>query len=375
MLPGASVHGPVGALRQLRVRPLELHRDFLELLVGLDPHHLPRGRLGAGHLPAQELRDRARAREPEALGVDPELRELLPRERVPREHAAALLHLPRQLEQAVERDPEPHLEAEAQRQALVHERRDADLPALVDAPEDLRLVDAHVVEEDLVELGIARDLPERLHRDARELHVEQKVGDPLVPGRAGVGPREQHHPVGHLGERGPYLLAVDDPGLAVSDRARLERGEVGARVRLGVALAPDLLAREDPRRVALLLRLGPVGDDGGAGHADAEDVQDRRRLRERDLLLEDQLLDEREAAAAVLLGPREADEPGVVEPALPLLQDLVRLDARDVGAAEVLPLARQALLEPGADRLAERVLFGSQREVHFPSWDGAIRSR
>src|SRR2546426_6197065 len=102
-------------------------------------------------------------------------------------------------------------------------------------------------------------------------------------------------------------------------------------------------------------------------HAHADLVQDRRRLRERHLLLEDQLLHEREAATAVLLGPRETDEPGVKERALPRPEELVRFDARDFRAANVLPLARDVVPEPGAHRLAERLLFGSQREVHCPS--------
>ena len=38
---------------------------------------------------------------------------------------------------------------------------------------------------------------------------------------------------------------------------RAHRGEVGARVRLGEALAPDLLGGEDLREVRLLLLLGP----------------------------------------------------------------------------------------------------------------------
>src|SRR6266550_2996066 len=117
----------------------------------------------------------------------------------------------------------------------------------------LRLVHADVVEEDLVELGLAGDLPEGLHRDARELHVEEEIGDALVLGHVRVGAGEQHHVVGDVGERGPHLLPVDHPVLAVLDRARLQGREVGARIRLRVALAPDLLAREDLGRIALLL--------------------------------------------------------------------------------------------------------------------------
>ena len=93
------------------------------------------------------------------------------------------------------------------------------------------------------------------------LHVEQEVRDALVLGRVGIGAGQQHHPVGHVGERRPHLLAVDDVVVAVLHRPRLQRGQVGAGVGLRVALAPDLLAGEDLRRVALLLLLGAVRDD------------------------------------------------------------------------------------------------------------------
>jgi len=45
-------------------------------------------------------------------------------------------------------------------------------------------------------------------------------------------------------------------------------------------------------------------------------------------LLEDQLLHEREAAAAVLLGPRETDEAGVEERVLPAAEEFVLFGAR-----------------------------------------------
>ena len=87
----------------------------------------------------------------------------------------------------------------------------------------------------------------------------------------GVGAGEQDHPVGVLGAGGPDLLAVDDVVVAVADGAGLEGGEVGAGAGLAEALAPDGLARRACRAgMLLLLLLGAVGDDGGAGHADAD---------------------------------------------------------------------------------------------------------
>ena len=77
---------------------------------------------------------------------------------------------------------------------------------------------------------------------------------PLCLGRGGIGAHEQEAPVGHVAHAGPHLLAVDHEVIAVEHRARLEIGQVGARVRLGEALAPELLGGEDARQEAPLLR-------------------------------------------------------------------------------------------------------------------------
>src|SRR6185436_7239502 len=121
------------------------------------------------------------------------------------------------------------------------------------------------------------------------------------------------------------------------------------------ALAPDLLARQDLLGIALLLLVSPVGDDGGTRHADAEDVEDRRRLLERHLLVEDQLLHKREALSARVAWPREPDEPRAVELPLPGPQERVAFGARHVrrGSDALVPVGRNIRLQPRADLLAE----------------------
>ena len=71
-------------------------------------------------------------------------------------------------------------------------------------------------------------------------------------------------------ERRPDLLAVDDEDVAAPLGARARGGEVGAGVRLGEALAPDLLGGEDLLEVARLLLLGAVRDDRRPGHAEPD---------------------------------------------------------------------------------------------------------
>src|SRR5438309_9730155 len=91
VLPEPVLDRPVAALHELRVGALDLHRELLESLVGLHPAHLPGRRLRTGHLTLEEPRDRPGARILQALGVDPELRDLLAHDRVLGDGAAGLL--------------------------------------------------------------------------------------------------------------------------------------------------------------------------------------------------------------------------------------------------------------------------------------------
>ena len=81
-------------------------------------------------------------------------------------------------------------------------------------------------------------------------------------------------------------------------------------------------AGQDRLEVALLLLLGAVRDHDRAAHHEAEHVRDARRLGAHHLLVEDRLLDQRRAAAAVLLRPRHAGPAGLVQLALPAPREL-----------------------------------------------------
>ena len=142
---------------------------------------------------------------------------------------------------------------------LVHEGGEHDPPAVARLAEALGVGDARVGEVHLVELGLAGDLVERPHLDARALHVDHEVGHALVLGRLGVGAGDEHPPLGEVGEGGPHLLAVDDPLVAVAHGLGGEAGDVGAGARLGEQLAPHLLAGEQRTQVALLLLVASRG--------------------------------------------------------------------------------------------------------------------
>src|SRR6185312_13243037 len=122
-------------------------------------------------------------------------------------------------------------------------------------------------------------------------------------GRIRVGAGEQEAVVGVVAAGGPHLLAVDHPLVAVEYGRRLQRGQVGAAVRLAEALAPAHRAVEDARQELLLLLLGPPLQDGRADESVAEEVGAQWSLQPGELLGEDDALHRRQALAAVLLRP------------------------------------------------------------------------
>ena len=121
--------------------------------------------------------------------------------------------------------------ARAEAGPLVHEGGVGHGPAVVQAADDGVVGDAGVAEEDLVEHGVAGHLHQRADLDAGLVHVDGELGDALVLGHVGVGAGDEHADVGGLAERGPHLLAVDDPLVAVLDGPGGEAGEVGAGAR------------------------------------------------------------------------------------------------------------------------------------------------
>jgi hypothetical protein len=116
---------------------------------------------------------------------------------------------------------------------------------------------------------------------------------PACFGLVGIGAGQHEDPVGGVAGRGPDLLAVDDPLVAVEHGAGGDVGQVGAGVGLGVALAPAVLAGDDAGQEVALLLVGAPHDDGVADHADAEAVVARlgRHVGLGELLGEHHLLD------------------------------------------------------------------------------------
>ena len=141
-------------------------------------------------------------------------------------------------------------------------------------------VERDVVEEDLVELGLAGDLAQAADGHALGVHRHDEHRQALVLGHVGVGAREQQAVGGELRVGRPHLLARQAPAAVVLlARARLHRRQVGAGGGLGEQLAPDLVAVQHRAEVARLLLVGAVGDDRRAEHADADRVEDPGHFR------------------------------------------------------------------------------------------------
>ena len=122
--------------------------------------------------------------------------------------------------------------------ALVAEEELRDRPALAGLADQQVARHADVGEPHLVDLVAAVDQLDRPHLDAGGGHVDEQHRDAGLLLHLGVGAHQREDPVAVLAERGPRLLAVDDPVVAVAHGRRAEAGEVGAGVGLGEALRP-----------------------------------------------------------------------------------------------------------------------------------------
>ncbi len=183
----------------------------------------------------------------------------------------------------------------------------------------------------------------------------------------GIGAHQQKAPVGEMRARGPHLLAVDEEMVALVDGAGAQTGEIGAGARLGIALAPDLVAGQDFRQIALLLFLGAPMDQRRAQQAHADRAGQDRRAGAEILLVEDDLLHEAGAAPAIFLRPGDADPAGGVHFLLPGAAAFQRLAiGRDALVLRVLDLevVGQVRVEPGAQLAAEGGVFRGVGEVH-----------
>src|SRR6185437_6810059 len=187
--------------------------------------------------------------------------------------------------------------------ALMLQEALRDRPALIEPADEIAQRHADILEEGLAERRGAADQPDRPRAHAGIGHVDEDEADALVLFCERVGAHQAEDPIRLVGVGGPDLVAVDQEMLALRHRARLQAGEVGARLGLAIALAPADLAARDPRQMRALLLLAAGFEQHRAQHPDAEALQRRPAIEPPHLFLEDARFAGNETAAAILLGP------------------------------------------------------------------------
>ncbi len=346
--------------RYCRVEPCYVHRQFSEIPVPGTPEQLGYGRLRSRKRSFDSLQ-RAQRVHPQNGKGDPSVGDALAHDRIDVRSTGT-----RDFYHLVELAAEPDLVTEQRDPALECERCEGHSPSITHFAHHHVRRGTRLVEEDLVELGRSGELCDRAQLDAGLAHRDQQVRQPLVAFLLPVRAGEDEAPVGPLGKRGPHLLARDHPLVPVENRRCPDVGKVRPGVGLGVALAPELAPQPDRLEEALLLLLGPVGDEGRAEQALSEHPDTSRARGAHVLLVPDHLLGDRCSPAAPVGRPSEAGPAGFAEHLLPGEPDLEPLvlpsGAADVARTSELPDA--ILGDPGADLFAEGGVLGGVTQVH-----------
>ena len=184
--------------------------------------------------------------------------------------------------------------------AVLHvERTPQHSPAAVDSADAVSIVDPHVAVEDDVG-AVAVDGANGLDVDARRVERHQKHGQVLVfwRVRVGVGQQEDVLRVVRVGRE--HLGAVNDPAVAVADRAGFAGRHIRAALWLGVAQAqPDLAGQHAGQHLFGEFRRSELAhhlrDHGGGAPVEP------RRVRPTDLQIPDAPAQRAEAAVGFVV--------------------------------------------------------------------------
>ena len=166
----------------------------------------------------------------------------------------------------------------------------------------------------------------------------------------------------------PRLLAVEEPAAVDAPCSGADRREVAARTGFRPALAPQVLCGGHAREDVVLLCLRAELEQRRREQEDAVLRDPLRSARPVVLLLEQQPLPQRRAAAAVLDRPRHGGPPVGEEHPLPVevlreaLPGVAGVDL--VGAAVHRPPLGQMGLEPRSRLGPERLVLVAPGQVH-----------
>ena len=249
---------------------------------------------------------------------------------------------------------------------LVVELRGDHAPALVLLPHPVGHGDAHVVVEGLRRREATDRVDDRpLEARRRRRHAQDR--DALVLGDVGIGAHGQPDVVGLVGTAGEDLGPVDHVLLAVTHRPRAQRGQVGARLGLGVADGEVDLARQDLGQEEGLLLIGAETHDGRPHRVDGDEGKGGAGAPR--LVEEDELVGRRPTLPAELGRPSDA-QPAVLAD---LAHDLAPGGAPLAALGQAGPhLFGQQLGVVGAQLGAQLLLFGAFFEEH--RWQPRVHS-
>ena len=236
--------------------------------------------------------------------------------------------------------------------ALVGEFRGRLLPRAVHFAQHVVVGHERVLEHHLVEIVLSRHLVDRVDGDARRLHVDQELRQPVPAVFLGGGRRAEQadHVVGVVGVAGPHLGAVDEPAAVGLGGLGAGREQVGARIGLAHADGEAHLAAADARQHVGLHALAAVPDQHRPALPVGDEMQAHRRIGDPEFLGDDVAFQEAALPAAELLGPGHADPALGADLAAELLAvavivaGLVRIEGagRDLLGQERAHLAAQA---------------------------------
>ena len=335
------------AVGQRRRGPGDFHGGLGQALVHVAPVQLVEGGLDTELFAARQPCQAAQAVEAHDFQFDVAGGQLLAQHRVRADGSPAALRGFRQGQQPVE----VALEADPAGQGFLGtpfelQRGHGNAPACVDFAHQIFRRNPDVVEEHLVEFGLAGDLHQRPDGDAGAAHVQQDEAQAPVLDRVRVGTHQHETPVRVLGKAGPDLLAVDHERVTVAHGLATYRSQVRAGSGFRKALAPDFLGAQDGGQETLLLGFAAMGHERRPDQVAANDVQAVRCVGARHLLQEDGVLDRAGAATAILAGPCDARPAAGVQLFLPLQSQggaLVFVTRFEDGTA---PTGRQVVVQP-----------------------------
>ena len=152
----------------------------------------------------------------------------------------------RQFDNLVEFILKQHLLPECRDPSLEQQSAVGDFPSTIHIAHYILSRCSRVIEEHFTEFGITGHLDNRADFDARLIHRAKDIRNPCLL-RLGVRIRSTNHeaPIRPRRTRGPDLLSVEHPFVAIEHCTSLHIGQIASRPGLGIALTPNIFSRKN----------------------------------------------------------------------------------------------------------------------------------